>query len=182
MINRTIHNPALRGTITFLTTAKESHGAISELEVTVMPKGENPPHYHRSYDESFTVIEGMLRLHLGGGVGKDLGPGESYVVRAGNVHSFRNETNQPARVRARIVPGKEGFENSLRILAGLSADGLYNNRLQMPHSLQHLAICVSMSDTRLVGSSALLNQPLRLLAWFARKQGVENELLLRYCK
>jgi mannose-6-phosphate isomerase-like protein (cupin superfamily) len=101
MINRTIHNPALRGTITFLTTAKESHGAISELEVTVMPKGENPPHYHRSYDESFTVIEGMLRLHLGGGVGKDLGPGESYVVRAGNVHSFRNETNQPASCRER---------------------------------------------------------------------------------
>jgi quercetin dioxygenase-like cupin family protein len=123
MINRTIHNPVLGGTINFLTTAKEPHGAITELEVTVMPQSENPPHYHRSYDESFTVIEGMLRLHLGGGVRKSLGAGESYIVRAGHVHSFRNWTNQPARIRTRIVPGEEGFEDSLRIVP-----------LEQPHS------------------------------------------------
>jgi quercetin dioxygenase-like cupin family protein len=182
MINRTIHNPALRGTITYLTTAKQSHGAITEVEVTVMPGGENPPHYHRSYDEVFSVIEGMIRLHLGGGVRKTLGAGHSYIVKAGTVHSFRNETSRPARIRTRIVPGEEGFEDSLRILAGLASDGLYDDRLQIPRSLEHLAVCISLSDTWLPGPLAMLNRPLRLVAWFARKRGVETELLLRYCR
>ncbi len=181
-ITRTIHNPVLRGTITFLVTAKESDGAITELEATVMPGGKNPPHYHKTYDETFTVIDGVLRLDLSGDVRKDLVGGQSYVVRAGNVHSFRSETNQPARVRTRIVPGNEGFENSLRILAGLASDGFYNVRLKIPRSLQQLSVCGSMSDTWLAGPLCLLNWPLRLLARFARWRGVETELLLRYCK
>jgi quercetin dioxygenase-like cupin family protein len=181
-MTRTIHNPALRAAITFLVTARESDGAITELEAMVMPGGKNPPHYHKTYDETFTVIEGVLRLDLSGGARKDLVAGQSYVVIAGNVHSFRNETNGPTRIRTLIVPGNEGFENSLRILAGLASDGFYNIRLKMPRSLQQLSVCGSMSDTWLAGPLCLLNWPLRLLARFARWRGVENELLLRYCQ
>ncbi len=179
-MTRTIHNPALRSTITFLTTAKESHGAITELEVMVMPGGKNPPHYHKTYDEAFEVIEGVLRLDLKQGLRRELSAGQSYVVKAGEVHSFLNETPQPARIRTRIVPGNEGFENSVRILAGLALEGLNNNRLKVPRSLRQLAVCLAMSDTWLPGVLSPFNLPLRLLARFARRRGIENALLLRY--
>src|SRR6202453_2193616 len=45
-MRRTIHNPILNGTVTFLRTATDSGGTITELEATVMPGGGNPPHFH----------------------------------------------------------------------------------------------------------------------------------------
>lgn len=179
-MKRTIHNPVLDGTITFLTTAKESHGSLTELEATIMPGGRNPPHYHRSYDETFAVLEGVLQLDLGKKLRRQLRAGESYVVSAGTVHSFRNESDAPVRIRTRVIPGNEGFENSLRIFAGLALDGHYNLRLRIPSSFQHLAISAVMSDTRLPFPLSFLNLTLRLVASFARWRGVEKQLLARY--
>jgi quercetin dioxygenase-like cupin family protein len=176
----TIHNPILNGTVTFLQTSADSGGAITEVEATVMPGGGNPPHFHRNFDETFTVLEGVISLELSNGVRLDLSRGESYVVKAGQVHSLHNVTDAPVRVRTRISPGNEGFENSLRILYGLASDGLYNQH-QMPRSFQHLAICASMSDTWLPGFKWFCNAPLRLVAHFARWCGVERQLRRTYC-
>jgi Cupin domain len=145
-----------------------------------MPGGGNPPHFHRTYDEAFTVLEGVIRLALSSGVRLDLSAGESYVAKAGQVHSLHNVTDAPVRVRTRISPGNEGFENSLRILYGLASDGLYNQR-KMPRSVQHLALCASMSDTWLPGFKSFYNVPLRLVARFARWRGVDERLRRTYC-
>jgi len=178
-MRRTIHNPILNDTVTFLRTSAESGGAITELEATVMPGGGNPPHFHGTYDETITVLEGVIRLKLASGV-HDLSLGKSYVIKAGQVHSLSNATDAPARLRTQISPGNEGFENALRIMCGLASDGLYNQR-KMPRSLQHLAICASISDTWLSGPLSWLNVPLRIVARLARWRGVEERLCLTYC-
>ena len=180
-MNQTLHNSALRGTVTFLDTARSSRGRLTEIEVLLLPGGGNPPHYHRTYDEAFTIIEGSLQLKLAGRHRKALKAGETYVVTAGNVHSFYNDSDRPVQVRCRIMPANEGFENSLRIMAGLATDGCYNLRLQMPSSFQALAVCMAMSDTWVSGPLAVLNRPLRLLAHVARWRGVERKLKHRYC-
>lgn len=137
-MKRTIHNPVLRDTVTFVRTARESCGAITELEATVMPGGSNPPHFHRRYDEILTSLEGSLRLEFPKGVQIDLHPDKKYVVKAGLVHSFRNISDAPARIRTQIIPGNEGFENSLRILYGLASDGLYHRQRKRRGSLNIL--------------------------------------------
>ena len=63
-MRRTIVNPIIKDTATFLQTAEESGGKITEAEITLMPKGGNPLHYHKTYSETFTVLEGELGLKL----------------------------------------------------------------------------------------------------------------------
>ena len=55
MMKRTIENPVIKDTITFLQTSKESGGKITDLVLTLMPKGGNILHYH-PYAEKFTAI------------------------------------------------------------------------------------------------------------------------------
>lgn len=160
----------------------ESRGAVTELEATVVPGGSNPPHFHRTYDEIFTMLEGSLQLESPKGVPIDLLPVKKYVVKAGQVHSFRNVSNAPVRIQTQIIPGNEGFENSLRILYGLASDGRYHRRRKVPRNFEHLAVCMSMSDTCLKGPLSLLNTVFRLVARFARWRGVEKQLLSRYCQ
>ena len=48
-MQRTITNPILNDTVTFVRTSAESNGAVTESEATVMPGGGNPPHFHTTY-------------------------------------------------------------------------------------------------------------------------------------
>ena len=176
----TIHNPILNDTVTFLQTSAESGGTVTELEATVMPGGSNPPHFHRSYDETVTVLEGRIVLQLPKGVEVELSSGETYAIRAGQAHGFRNATGLAVRVRSRISPGSEGFESALRILYGLASDGLYNER-KIPRNLQHVALCASMSDTRFPGFASIFNPLIDLVARFAQRRGIEAQLRRRYC-
>ena len=179
-MKRTIHNPVLNDTVTFFQTAAESHEAITELGATVMPGGSNPPHFHTTYDETVTVLEGRILLQLAKGTEVELSSGDTYLIKAGQVHGFRNATEAPIRVVSRITPGSKGFEDALRIMYGLASDGLYNAR-KMPRSFQHFAICASISDTRLPGRSRLLNPPIDLIARYAGWRGTEDHLRRTYC-
>ena len=63
-MKRTIVNPIFNDVVTFLQTAEESGGKISEAEITLMPGGGNPLHYHKTYSETFTAMDGDLGLKL----------------------------------------------------------------------------------------------------------------------
>ena len=179
-MKRTIFNPVLKDTVVFVRTAAETNGAVSELEITLMPGGGNPLHYHTSYTETFTALTGTLGLELKNKRQLLLAPGEAYVVKKGEVHRFFNHGDAPITFRNEVHPGHEGFENALRILYGLAADGLYGTK-GVPQSLTRLAVCGIMSDMRLPGLLSLATPLLRLLAARARKQGTEQQLLDRYC-
>ena len=60
MQNRTIENPIIRDKIAFVRTTEETGGGVSEIIVELSVGGGNEPHYHTTFAESFTPIEGEL--------------------------------------------------------------------------------------------------------------------------
>ena len=180
-MQRKIFNPVLKETVTFIQTAAESNGIVSELEITLMPGGGNPLHYHTSYTETFTALEGDLGLELKNKQKLILKPSQSYLVKVGEVHRFFNPGSQEIIFKNVVHPGHQGFENTLRILHGLASDGLYNSK-GLPKNFAHLAICGTMSDMRLPGLMSITTPLLTFIAARARRKGIEQQLLDRYCK
>lgn len=179
-MKRTIVNPIFRYSATFIKTAAESNGQISEFEMTLLPEGHNPLHYHINYSETFTAINDDVGLGLGKKKKKILKPGESYTVEPYNHHYFFNPTDKEIKFKIEIKPGHEGFENSLRILYGMAADGL-TDKNGIPKSIQHKAIVACMGDVNLPGFLSLIFPLLKRIARKAKNSGAEQELIDRYC-
>jgi mannose-6-phosphate isomerase-like protein (cupin superfamily) len=179
-MRRTIVNPIIKDTVTFLQTAEESGGKISEAEITLMPEGGNPLHYHKTYSETFTALDGNLGLKLGKKDIKILRPGESYTVEPMSLHSFFNPEGKEIRFNVKLRPGHTGFENSLRIIYGMAADGLTNGK-SIPKSLKHSAILICMSDMNVPGLLTFLYPLLRRIANKAKINGEEQKLIDKYC-
>ena len=179
-MRRTIVNPIIKDTVTFLQTAEESGGKITEAEITLMPGGGNPLHYHKTYSETFTAMDGDLGLKLGKKGTKILKPGETYTVEPMSLHSFFNPTDKEIKFNVKLRPGHTGFENSLRILYGLAGDGLTNNK-SIPKRLKHAAIIVCMSDMNVPGFLTLIYPLLKRMANKAKANGEEQKLIDKYC-
>ena len=64
-MKRTIVNPLFKDTVTFVRTSAESDGTITEAEITLLPGGKNPIHYHKTYSETFTAIDGEAGVDWG---------------------------------------------------------------------------------------------------------------------
>ena len=179
-MRRTIVNPIIKDTVTFLQTAEESGGKITEANITLMPGGGNPLHYHKTYSETFTAMDGDLGLKLGKKGTKILRAGESHTVEPMSLHGFFNPTDKEIKFNVKLSPGHTGLENSLRILYGLAADGLTNNK-SIPKRLKHAAIIVCMSDMNVPGLLTLLYPLLKRMANKAKTDGEEQKLIDKYC-
>jgi quercetin dioxygenase-like cupin family protein len=179
-MKRTIVNPIFKDTVTFLQTAEESGGKVTEIEITLMPKGGNPLHYHKTYSETFTAIDGELGLKLSKKSTMILKPGESYTVEPMSLHSFFNPSDREIKFNVKITPGHTGFENTVRIVYGLAADGLTDNE-STPKSLKDTAIIVCMSDTNAPGLLTFLYPLFKLLSKKAKANGTEQKLIDKYC-
>ncbi len=178
-MRRKIINPVIKDTISFIQTSDETNGKISELVLTLMPNGSNFPHYHKSFSETFTAIDGALGLQIDG-TKRILQPTESYTVLPNQVHSFFNPEDKEITFNIKISPGHSGFENSLRILYGLAEDGLTDKK-SIPKSLQHIAIIGNMSESYLPGLMKVLSPIFNFLAKRAKKSGKEQQLIDMYC-
>jgi mannose-6-phosphate isomerase-like protein (cupin superfamily) len=177
-MKRTIVNPVIKDVATFLRTAKESNAKLTEIEIKVMPGGGNKLHYHKTYSETFVAVEGELGIRIGKQENKILKPGEQYTVQPMQLHAFFNPGDKPVTFLVRIEPGHEGFENSLRILYGLAADGL-TFKDSIPKNFVHTALILNMSDMNAPG---LLTWIFPALQWIAkRSKGVEQRLISQYC-
>lgn len=77
-------------------------------------------------------------------------------------------------------PGHTGFENSIRIIYGLAADGL-TDKHSVPKKLSHKTILIGMSDMNLPGLFTILFPLLKRKANKAKAKGEEQELIDRYC-
>lgn len=179
-MKRTIVNPIIKDVVTFLQTAEESGGIVSEAEIRLMPGGGNPLHYHKTYSETFTAIDGDLGLKLGKKNTRILKPGETHTVEPMSLHCFFNPTDNEIRFNVKLKPGHTGFEHALRILYGLASDGLTDNK-SIPKSLKHKAIVVCMSDMNIPGMFTLLFPLLRRVAQKAKANGDEQRLIDKYC-
>lgn len=138
-------------------------------------------HYHKSYSELFTAVEGTVGLELRNKKHLYLKPGESYLVKKGEWHRFFNASDTTITFINKVEPASSGLENTLRILCGLASDDLYNSR-NIPKDIFHMAICGDMSDMRLTGLAGVITTPLiKLLAYLGRKMGIEKQLVEKYC-
>jgi len=179
-MKRTIVNPLFKDTVTFVRTAAESGGKITEAEIILLPGGKNPIHYHKTYSETFTAIDGEAGVGLGKNKIKILKQGESYTVEPNNLHYWFNPVDREIKFRVEIKPGHEGFENSLRILYGMASDGL-TDKNGIPKSIRHMAIVATMADMNIPGFFTLIFPLLKRIAKKAKDSGVEKELIDRYC-
>jgi len=180
-MKRIIINPLYKDTVTFIKTSAESDGRISELEITLLTGGKNPIHYHKSYSETFTAIDGEVGVGLGKKRKKILKTGESFIVEPNTLHYWFNPTDKEIKFKVEIKPGHEGFENSLKILYGMASDGL-TDKNGIPKSIQHKAIVAIMADMNLPGFFTFIFPVLKRIAKKAKISGAEQQLLDRYCQ
>ncbi len=180
-MNRTIYNPVIKDTTTFIRTAAETGNRYTEVEVTLMPGGGTPMHYHESYEETFRVTKGELSLQLDGKQQITLSPGESHTIPVRARHRFFNASSAKVTFIVLITPGSPGFEKALRILYGLAADGL-TAKNAMPKKMSWLAVIMARSDMNAPGFLSLLAP---LFRWYAgSRSGIIawHYLVDRYCR
>ena len=87
----------------FLATGEDTNGKYALIEALVGPGGGPPPHVHSREDEGFYVLEGEITFTING---------ERVVATAGmfanmpvgTPHSFKNETNKPAKMLVSVAP------------------------------------------------------------------------------
>jgi quercetin dioxygenase-like cupin family protein len=87
----------------FLATSEETGGRYSMFEATVLPGGGPPPHIHRREDETFYVLEGEITFQIGDE--RRVAKSGTFVhMPIGNLHAFKNETSQPAKMLISLAP------------------------------------------------------------------------------
>lgn len=95
----------------------ETGGAWALLEYTVPPHFAGaPPHWHRSYGESFYVLSGTVTLQIAERIFQAT-PGSFVLVAPGQVHRFWNQEAVPATFLSVVAPS--GLERFLGELAEL---------------------------------------------------------------
>lgn len=178
-MQRTIVNPVIKDQVTFIQTANNTNGRVTHLEVTLMPGGGTPLHYHRNFSETFIVQSGSLTITLKKKT-LVLNAAQQLTVEAGQLHRFSNTSGLPVCFITIVAPGSEGFENALLILYGLAADNQTDKR-GTPRSLLALAVVSKISDMRPGGAAALMIPFFGLLNFIARVSGYHKKLVARYC-
>jgi quercetin dioxygenase-like cupin family protein len=87
----------------FLATGKETNGKYAQWEAIVLPGGGPPTHVHSREEEGFYVLEGEITFQIGD---------ERIVASAGAFanmpvgipHSFKNESDKPAKMLISVAP------------------------------------------------------------------------------
>jgi quercetin dioxygenase-like cupin family protein len=87
----------------FLATGEDTDGKYALWEAIVPPGGGPPPHVHSREEEGFYVLEGEITFQVGD---------QRIVAAAGTFanmpvgmpHSFKNESDRPARMLISVTP------------------------------------------------------------------------------
>ena len=177
---RRIYNPVQQNSVTFLETSAQTNGARTLLELELAPGGSATAHYHRRFSERFEVRAGELHLQIGR-TRRRLTVGQSATVEPHTLHAFSNPTEDPTRFLIELRPGHSGMEQGLQIVYGLASEGKTNAK-GVPINLYHLAVVLGLGDTQLPGVLRVLLPVLRVLLARARRTGIEQALIARYCR
>jgi quercetin dioxygenase-like cupin family protein len=112
---RVIDNPFSGERIVILQSGADTHGQLLSFDLFLPPGGHVPAtHVHPIQQERFTVLEGQMRLRVGG---RSIlaNPGQTIVVEPGTVHWFGNVGPRTALARVEVRPAlrtEELFERS----------------------------------------------------------------------
>ncbi|BBO35371.1 cupin domain-containing protein [Lacipirellula parvula] len=87
----------------FLATGAETGGTYASFEALVPPGGGPPPHVHSREAESFYVLEGEMTFRVGDETVTGV-EGTAVYLPPGLAHSFKNESEAPARMIITVTP------------------------------------------------------------------------------
>ena len=171
--DRTIINSEGNYSATFVKTARETRNVYELIEVEVEPDGGNGPHYHKDFEEHFTVLRGALTVYVKG-VPHVLLKGDSMTAPRQTMHHFRNETDSMVVVTVRTTPAK-GLEKTLRVAYGLiNTKQLKNDMTENPW---HMCLLLGYSGSYLEGVPSYIQEPLvNSLAKIAQWKGEDKSL------
>ncbi|MFM9946410.1 MAG: cupin domain-containing protein [Saprospiraceae bacterium] len=179
--SRTFVNPLIKDKATFLETSAETGGKFTLIQIELGPNGGNGLHYHKTFDETFTVQEGILGVEVDKQI-LHLKEGESATVQMGQLHRFFNPSaTEKVVFNVLIEPGNSNFEKVIQIVYGLAADGRTTSS-SVPKNMYHMALIVQWGDTNAPGFFTVIVPILKWLAKRAISKGIDRELLDKYVK
>lgn len=177
-MERKIYNPIQKDYVTFLKTGKETNGEYTLVEVELADKGGVGIHYHKTYTETFTCVEGELQVKLGNKL-TTLSKGETAAALPGINHLFQNRSGKTCKFLCEIRPASPGFEQSLQIGYGLARDGQAKPN-GFPKDALALGWLFQISESNLPGWRSIFEFILRAQAKKAVKKGLDKELIEKY--
>lgn len=104
----------------FLTTGNDTNGKYAMWEAIVPPGGGPPPHVHSREEEGFYILEGEITFTVNGEKIVALA-GMFANVPVGTPHSFKNESDRPAKMLISVAPAgleKMFMEVGVRLTEG----------------------------------------------------------------
>ncbi|MNK22224.1 Cupin domain protein [compost metagenome] len=178
---KTYYNPINGEYTRILESSADTNGEYSLLEVSLMPGGGNPVHYHTRFTEEFFAVKGLLGLQYEKDI-LHLEPGQSRLVPIGVEHRFFNDSAEPIIFRIILRSGQPGFENFIKGLFGLVNDGK-TTKSMVPKNPYYAVILLKWGDTHLKNTFFYLFTPFASLVYrLAVKLGREKKLLDKYCR
>jgi len=104
----------------FLAMSEDTDGKYTLWEAIVPPGGGPPPHVHSREEEGFYILEGEITFTINGArVVATAGMFANMPV--GTPHSFKNESNKPAKMLISVAPA--GLEEMFFEVGVLLAEG-----------------------------------------------------------
>ena len=155
----------------FTVTGADSGGGLLEMDVTYPAHSRPPaPHSHPLQEETFRVLQGLLRTEVGG-VRRDYGAGETFVVPPGTPHSMHAAADGPTRFVWQVRPALATAAMFEKVWQ-LAAEGKTNDR-GAPNLLQGAVLMQAYArEFRLVRPPRWLQVPIfALLAPIGRALG-----------
>jgi uncharacterized RmlC-like cupin family protein len=114
----------VRSKVSYVATGASTGGAFGlyrwELAATASGSGTGG-HFHRTMAESFYVLDGVVSLYNGQSW-VDATPGDFLYVPPGGIHSFANNSGEPASMLILFAPGAPR-ERYFEELAEIAASG-----------------------------------------------------------
>jgi quercetin dioxygenase-like cupin family protein len=158
-LSRTVSNPVMGVTVTFVTASDETGGAHVEALVSIPAGDKGPPrHFHTDFEETFTAVDGVLFMDLGDRRGIRLQPGESVTVPRNVRHRYYNDGDRTAVFRFAARPGL-AYEKGIRAGFGLAADGRTDAK-GIPRDPLDMALVFALSGSYVAGVPAPLQKAL----------------------
>lgn len=109
-------------TTRFLATGALTNAHFGLFQWDMAPQAGGPAaHYHKTFSESFYVLDGVVRLY-DGEKWVDARKGDFLYVPENGIHAFRNESDEPASMLILFAPGPPR-EEYFRATAELAATG-----------------------------------------------------------
>lgn len=171
--DRTIYNKEGYYGVTFLKTAAETNGAYELVQVELEPHGGNEWHYHNSFTEQFTVVEGKVSIGHNDKT-STLTKGQTAIAGKHDLHFFKNPGADKAVLQVKVMPAA-GLEKTLRVAYGLINDGLLKN--DMTRNPWHMALLLEYSESYLPVLPSWFQEPLiSAFAKIAQWKGEDREL------